>query len=418
VSPRVAAQSGALPPSDSTPRDGDHLLCYSQTDGAFTLHVWRFTLGRAASHLASAPLFCTAAARLEARRTTVEGLFGGDERVTPLRLTICETADGQALVVHGCECPAGGGGEFADGDTPPRSQRAASEEEEVGSARNYVTVLPPPWRVAPALRPAARASHFSYVTVWPHPPFQAALCVHPGCLLLPTGEGLLAVRLADACAPQAPHAPQLDGVGESPLRWMGAQEDGETEETADWSPSEPAFGTRLRCSLACRFEADKYVSRVMAAPLHDGWRLVDLDARVIAVEASPPVGGTACALLLILAALRRGDAAATQPCRPVALIARLACAGGGGGSLRLLRSTELRPLRPGSLGAVASARSAALRRSTTAPMAAHALPHAVDNVSVLARWRSAAAMRHASLPIAILGFGVAAQAAGAARWEE
>jgi hypothetical protein len=130
-------------------RDGDHLLCYSQAGGQYTLHAWRFRLGASATLLASVPLFrvprahtahtaadedslfgadtlhagaheahaCasaagqrTASAReapqaTEARRAT-RASTDDDERVAPMQITICETHCGALLgaPLSTCSC--------------------------------------------------------------------------------------------------------------------------------------------------------------------------------------------------------------------------------------------------------------------------------------------------------------------------
>lgn len=97
-------------------RDGDHLLCYSQRGGAYSLHVWCFRGRSPAAPLVSVPLF--AELREHAAHRELGGLFGAsgqglaltalfgfgltaarrsaddDDRVAPLRITMCETSGG------------------------------------------------------------------------------------------------------------------------------------------------------------------------------------------------------------------------------------------------------------------------------------------------------------------------------------
>ena len=70
-------------------------------------------------------------------------------------------------VIHGCECGAGGDapgddGEAAGGGGGGGGDDAGAEEEEEAAApvRNFVTVVPAPWRADAARAPHLAASHF------------------------------------------------------------------------------------------------------------------------------------------------------------------------------------------------------------------------------------------------------------------
>jgi hypothetical protein len=294
----------------------------------------------------------------------------------------------------------------------------------------------------------------SYVTVTPHPPFVPGLCIlthepprRGATLVLPTGDGLLAVQLSDAaddaCVPAA-DAP--DGVCSTPVSWVGEEDEtgAGTPAEAPETPSEPEAhasasqepsssqsvqtppppcrGAALAARVTCRFDAEQYTSRVMAAALATGLRLVDYSVQLVVTHPGGAGGAHPLAVLLIVAAFRRTgsssggeDHGVMQPPpgapRLVALVASVAC--GSGAGVRLLQCRELRPAAPGALPTALSATAAslagALRRKGTAPVpAAAALPHALSNASVLACWRSADAIRHPWLPICILGFGVPA----------
>ena len=190
-------------------RDGDHLLCYSAAGRRFTLHIFRFRGRAAAQPLLSVPLFAELREHAPQPRGELGALFGAfskprrrlraggvtrsrdaddDDRVAPLRITVCETADSAFLgaaqrrrrrarrradagprrgaVVHGCECGHAEGDCVAEAEDSPLWREAhapplpaGAEEADAAPLRNFVTVLPAPWH-APAAAPPLHATHF------------------------------------------------------------------------------------------------------------------------------------------------------------------------------------------------------------------------------------------------------------------
>ena len=200
------------------------------------------------------------------------------------------------------------------------------------------------------------------MTVSRHPPFLPGLCVLPVAaraptLVLPTGDGLLAVALSDAGADAAPsHAApdesQPDGLCFTPVRWAAAAERDEPapeepEDVAAAASPPPPRGTRLRARVAARFDAEKYISRVCASAMASGLRLVDYTLQLVLTQAAPVPAHGAAAVLLLVAALRPS-----------------CCETHGGGAPGALRTLEAELLAapPGAGALPAGARSNALQR--------------------------------------------------------
>lgn len=269
----------------------------------------------------------------------------------------------------------------------------------------------------------------------PHPPFQPALCIVAGppgaapALVLPTGEGLLAVQLADAADACAVPVAAPDGACDTRVRW--ADEDDDVPDGPPVPPPEPAPGVaaepgtppaaprprvRLRARVAARFDAEVYISHVLSSALAAGARLVDYTVQLVVTHrADDKPHPLAVVMLLALLRPRNDDesgsssACAPPPLRVVQLVSAVAC--GGDASVRLLLSRELRPMSPGAPGGALAAMGArlarVLRQRAVAPVpSAFALPHAVSNAGVLASWRSADAIRHPWQPLCITGFGI------------
>ena len=267
----------------------------------------------------------------------------------------------------------------------------------------------------------------------PHPPFQPALCIvagppgAPPTLVLPTGEGLLAVQLADAAAACAAPPVPPDGACDTRVQWAA---DDDTPEglpvppppppaTAEPStpPAPPPPRLRLRTRIAARFDAEAYISHVLSAALSAGARLVDYTVQLVTTHRAD-ASSHPLAVVLLLALLRPrcddesgsgGGGGPPAPYRLVQLVSSVAC--GGGAHVRLLLSRELRPMPQGApagaLAATGARVARAMRQRSVAPLpSAAALPTAVSNAGVLASWRSADAIRHPWQPLCITGFGI------------
>ena len=69
-------------------------------------------------------------------------------------------------MIHGCECAAGGdapGAHGDDGENEPQQNGGGggADEDDAGApVRNFVTVVPTPWRVPAATASCATATHF------------------------------------------------------------------------------------------------------------------------------------------------------------------------------------------------------------------------------------------------------------------
>lgn len=324
-------------------RAGTHLVSYSTSvSGGHMLHVWRFAsaLPSPAILQASVPLF---AGHLPA---AVEGPFG--EQPVALAIHVCESINGSLVLVHGCP-PRESPDENRSGNAGGSTDVEAEDE----TVEAHLTALVAPWSCSP---PAL--AHHRYTTL--PDLFSPELCMLAGVeagqlrLLLPTAEGLHEVQLALIKAAATPIA--------------------------------------LRFRLLRAFEVDKFLARVLAAPLAGGFVLVDFAVRV--VDTAVIEGGEPLALLLVIAVLRRGGT-----CRPLEMVLSLQ-----GGTARVAGSRELRSTPP-SLSAHADARCDVLcRRARGLVKRPSALPYCLDNAGVVSHGRSAAALCHATLPLEIAGF--------------
>jgi hypothetical protein len=252
----------------------------------------------------------------------------------------------------------------------------------------------------------------------------ARLCIQGRLLLLPTGDGVVAyqlhapARLVDDAIREQQQRDGTDGSrsNESKLKFPAG--------TCTVEPSPTGTVFKAGVTMRCHLEAEKYIARMLAQPLRSGYRLVDytvllVDSRPVGLDA--PHDGELAALVLIMAALRKYDALDTQPVRPVALMVALNARTTmepsqeqGAGLLpvahftvKFVHNAELCAVDAALMQRLAESRAAALRRHCCVPLRSpHALPHVVDNRSVLQRWVSVPVLRHPALPIAILGFGV------------
>jgi len=362
-------------------RDGNHLLSYTRRDGEYELHVWRTRPGAAspARLFVSVPLFGKAGGR-------DAGPFGDDERDL-LLLHVVESACGQLLLVHASPVAH-------DENTP----RGSNVEAAVGAeaCERLLTVLRAPWSVAACERASLRTASCRYTSVPPHPPFHPSLSLLPDCgvagrarLLLPTGEGLMELSVSLA-------AP--DSAAEGGLAWAE-----EPPAAPDAPPPAAQLGARAVLQPLRTFLCEPFLARALAPALAQGFRVVDYTVQLVSSQTGDPgpLGSREpLAILLVVAVLRGGDEAAAG--RPLEMLLALQ-----GGTARMLRTRQLRPRGAAELAAGAAAECATLRRAAHAPRRCAAqLPHSSDNGSMLARWRSADVLRHPSLPLAILGFGL------------
>lgn len=374
--------------------DGRRLFAYSTAPGGcHTLLVFAFA--EPSRLLASVPLFRDGAGCHRGSQPAFTGLES-----PPLLISTAESPDGSMLVVHGEEGPLG--------------------EEDEDTRVGLVTALPWPHDGCSA---AVLAFHFSYrSSCSPCEPFCASrslLCGDAGegaLLALPSADGLLVVSLqpadnagAGAAAP-AGHAASCGAVVEGATRsavlfshTLGAELGGGGLGAAP-TPSALCLVPRI-CG---RFSAEMYARRALSAALAGGFSLTD--ARCGLVASAPGDGAAAaCAVLQVLATLRRRDGGAAPPvARAVELLAALQLGGSRSGAAALLRARELTAVTAAGLAPLARDRLPGLRRlaAKRCRLGPAAHPHALSNEALLSRWRSAESITHPLLPLAILGFAV------------
>ena len=307
--------------------DGEHLVSYAALDGArrYELQIWTFRPGAntRCKLLASVPLFQADA-----------GAFGGEERLggdllpdfseTHLRITVCESADGATLLVHG---EPAGGRRFGDTEAPM-------------ARRCFLTAVPSPAFFSskqsrgpsrtPA-RPPLGATSMSYLSTSARPfDPRIAGCVpdsEPGeyvgasqYAVLNAGDVLIGVRVAlgeksaDADDPTrsaaGPVLEALLSVVEGPtaaVRWEGGASGAAAPETAE--------STRLVASARSwtAMEADAVFSRALAATLRAGYCVVDYEVHLLDV-AHGAEGARTSAVAAVVSVLRaRRDERAHAP---------------------------------------------------------------------------------------------------------
>ncbi|KAK9803572.1 hypothetical protein WJX72_001301 [[Myrmecia] bisecta] len=122
-------------------RDGDHLISYTSTPVAaadnlegYHLQVWRFSMTDRIERLSNIPLFQAGSA---GRPDEHAELFG--DTADAKRVTVCETADSQFLIVHG------------------RSAEAVPDGQE---AVNHLTIIP----LQLAGCTSMEVAHYQYMT--------------------------------------------------------------------------------------------------------------------------------------------------------------------------------------------------------------------------------------------------------------
>ena len=444
--PRACLTTSVVRPA----RDGEHLLGYSQQGGQYTIHVWCLCgQGQPAKHLASFPL-----AEKEATAADSDFLPTDEAEASVMLVTMCELPEGDTLgalpwlllpllsrglsistltpfamrhppVIHAMPFTdtAGDGDHENVANTGQQGPSAAAPEQR----RAFVCVVSTPWSVPATQRNVTSVHMFTYLTSAPNTAFDAALCLRGRLLYLPTGDGLTVVDLAPPAL--MPH------IADTLPRSSSLAKDWCHSDLVTFEPwamgqcppvEEEGHVPRLgvKPTLRGRLEAEEHIARSLAAPLANGYRLVDYAVQLIDTVHVPPErdGSHLAALLLCVAALRSTKGLDPQHVRPVALLSGLFVtthhphADEEGTrqpqllrpsiTCRLLHSVEMLACSPDLFPSLAAGQAAALRRCCSMPVAAHALPHTVDNMSAIQRWVSASVLRHPSLPLAILGFGV------------
>ena len=412
--------------------------------------MWRLCAqGQPAKHLASFPL-----SDKEATTANSDFLPTDDAEASVMLVTMCELPEGDTLgafglavsllscwlsisiltpcyrhppVIHAVPFTdtAGDGDHENVANAGQQGPSAAAPEQR----RAFVCVVPTPWSVPATQRSITSVYMFTYLTSAPNTAFDAALFVRGRLVYLPTGDGLTVVDLAPP-ALVAHVAAALPRGGSMVKDWCHS----ELVTFKPWAIGrctpvfeeghESRFG--VKPTLRGRLEAEEHIARSLAAPLASGYRLVDYAVQLIDTVLVQPEweGSHLAALLLCVAALRSTKGLDPQHVRPVALLSGLfvtthdphAVEAEGTRqpqtplrpsiTCRLLHSVEMQACSPDLFSSLAAARAAALRRCCSMPVATHALPHTVDNMSAIQRWVSASVLRHPTLPLAILGFGV------------
>ena len=444
--------------------DGEHLVSYAALDGArrYELQIWTFRPRTRCELVASVPLF------------SFLGAFGGDARdedrlggdLLPdfadahLRITVCESADGSTLLVHG---EPAGGRRFGDTEAPM-------------ARRCFLTAVPSPAffsspRGARA-RPPLGATSMSYLSTSARP-FDPRIA---GCVpvaesgesgasqyaVLNAGDALIGVRVAPASAddddpPLSAAGPVLEAlpsVSEGPtaaVRWAlpvgsgsGSREGvGDGAETAGQSSGNRHSGNRHSASRRrvasvrswTAAEADAVLTRALAATLRAGYCLVDYEVHLLDV-AHGAEGAQTSAVAAVVSVLRarRDDSAQAPPrrrhpasgskknegWRTVVSVVEIPLGRPPPPPPRLLFSVEVPPAPPRTphhaaasaggpptLRAVAAARArlASLRRAAHVPAGAALRAGAtLSNAGAVATGMSAAALKHPTQPVCVVGW--------------
>ena len=428
--------------------DGEHLVSYAALDGArrYELQIWTFRPHTTCSLVASVPLFVDAAGAI-AGEERLGGDLLSDFSETHLRVTVCESADGSVLLVHG---EPAGGRRFGDTEAPM-------------ARRCFLTAVPSPAffsskksrpRQTPA-RPPLGATSLSYLSTSARP-FDPRIvgCVPDSELgdagpgqyaVLNAGDALIGVRIAlgeksaDADDPTrsaaGPVLEALLSVVEGPTEAVRWANDG-VDDTAGPQTDETE-STRLVASTRpwTAMEADAVLSRALAATLRVGFCLMDYEVHLLDV-AHGAEGARTSAVAAVVSVLRaRRDERARAPSRRVPL------RGGEGWRTvvsvveiplghppppppRLLFSVEVPPAPdqtpnaaassqgsqgggPPTLRAVAAARVrlASLRRAAHVPAGAALRAGAtLTNAGAVASGLSVEALKHPTQPICVLGW--------------
>ena len=194
--------------------DGDHLVSYAALDGGrrYELQMWTFRPRTRCTLVASVPLFTQSAADAGAFGVDARGEDGiGGDLVSDfadahLRITVCESADGSTLLVHG---EPAGGRRFGDTEAPM-------------ARRCFLSAVPSPAFFARA-RPPLGATSMSYLSTSARP-FDPRIA---GCVpaaesgditcaqyaVLNSGDALIGVRVAPAEASADADDPTRSAAG-------------------------------------------------------------------------------------------------------------------------------------------------------------------------------------------------------------
>ena len=436
--------------------DGEHLVSYAALDGArrYELQIWTFRPRTRCELVASVPLF------------SFLGAFGGDARdedrlggdLLPdfadahLRITVCESADGSTLLVHG---EPAGGRRFGDTEAPI-------------ARRCFLTAVPSPaFFSSPAsgqrARPPLGATSMSYLSTSARP-FDPRIA---GCVpvaesgdsqyasqyaVLNAGDALIGVRVAPASAdaddpPLSGAGPVLEAllsVSEGPtaaVRWALPEGSGSREGAGDGDDRNRHSGNRHSVSRRrvatmrswTAAEADALLSRALAATLRAGYCLVDYEVHLLDV-AHGAEGAQTSAVAAVVSVLRarRDDSAQAPPrrrhpasgsnegWRTVVSVVEIPLGRPPPPPPRLLFSVEVPPAPPRTpnhaaasaggpptLRAVAAARArlASLRRAAHVPAGAALRAGAtLSNAGAVATGKSAAALKHPTQPVCVVGW--------------
>lgn len=436
--------------------DGEHLVSYAALDGArrYELQIWTFRPRTRCELVASVPLF------------SFLGAFGGDARdedrlggdLLPdfadahLRITVCESADGSTLLVHG---EPAGGRRFGDTEAPI-------------ARRCFLSAVPSPaFFSSPAsgrrARPPLGATSMSYLSTSARP-FDPRIA---GCVpvaesgdsqyasqyaVLNAGDALIGVRVAPASAdaddpPLSGAGPVLEAllsVSEGPtaaVRWALPEGSGSREGAGDGDDRNRHSGNRHSVSRRrvasmrswTAAEADAVLSRALAATLRAGYCLVDYEVHLLDV-AHGAEGAQTSAVAAVVSVLRarRDDSAQAPPrrrhpasgsnegWRTVVSVVEIPLGRPPPPPPRLLFSVEVPPAPPRTpnhaaasaggpptLRAVAAARArlASLRRAAHVPAGAALRAGAtLSNAGAVATGMSAAALKHPTQPVCVVGW--------------
>ncbi len=443
--------------------DGDHLVSYAALDGGrrYELQMWTFRPRTRCTLVASVPLFTQSAADAGAFGVDARGEDGiGGDLVSDfadahLRITVCESADGSTLLVHG---EPAGGRRFGDTEAPM-------------ARRCFLSAVPSPAFFARA-RPPLGATSMSYLSTSARP-FDPRIA---GCVpaaesgditcaqyaVLNSGDALIGVRVAPAEASAdaddptrsaaGPILEALLSVSEGPtaaVRWAPprvpvSREGPESSIAETLGRSAPAEGdgsfdgSGARRVMSMRswtaMEADAVLSRALAATLRAGYCLVDYEVHLLDV-AHGAEGARTSAVAAVVSVLRaRDDVGLKNPApsrsraprgsegwRTVVSVVEIPLGAPPPPPPRLLFSVEVPPAPdqtrhhaaasamagPPTLRAVAAARArlAALRRAAHVPSGAALRAGAtLTNAVAVATGMSAEALKHPTQPICVLGW--------------
>ena len=415
---------------------GDHLVSYTCADGRHELQLWGFRLGRRAWLVATVPLFATSEGEESATASGDAEEMLGDAAREQLRISVCESCDGEVLLVHG----------------EPTSERAFGSSEAPVARRCFLTAVPSP--AAPS-RAAARApldaTHMSYLTT-SAAPFQPRIVglvpaedESPGThyAAVNAGDAVVAVRLsvddADDDDPsnrrRGPAGARLEALlshspgPTAPVRWATAAPPSTSDVPGtNPSPSRTPSSASMRAWTA--MEVDAVLTRALAATLRLGYSVVDYEVHVLGA-AHGAGGGAGHSLASCVVSVLRSRAAEERETvrregkktshppqwRVVASVVECPLAPSPPPPPRLLFSVEVStaggangatlPHRLPTSRAVAAARArlAAFRRAARVPVANRVRNAAtLTNANVVAGGQSVSAIKHQSLPVCILGW--------------